>query len=75
MATRNQLLPLSPTLMRPPLMPADRPQYRLCPHPGELVRRVMSTHPASVNADDRVPRIFDGSTWRFAEMTQPHDWT
>ena len=35
----------------PPLMPADRPQYRLCPHPGELARRVMSTHPASVNAD------------------------
>jgi len=32
-------------------MPADRPQYRLCPHPGELARRVMSTHPASVNAD------------------------
>src|SRR5215217_1467307 len=26
-------------------------QYRICPHPGELVRRVMSTHPASVNAD------------------------
>ena len=24
---------------------------RLCIHPGELARRVMTTHPASVNAD------------------------
>jgi hypothetical protein len=35
----------------PPLMPSDRPQYRICPHPGELVRRVKTTHLTSVNAD------------------------
>ena len=49
----------------PPLMPADRPQYRLCPHPGELARRVMSTHPASVNADSTAGerRVSDRERW------------
>lgn len=72
---QNQLRPPAPTCWRPPRDDCRRAQYRIRPHPGELARRVMSTHPASMNADSTAGERRVSTTWTFAEMTQPHDWT
>ena len=59
------------TLMAcPPCDACRSAQYRLCPHPGELVRRVMTTHPASVNADSTAGerRVSDRRTVRWSAL-------
>jgi hypothetical protein len=51
MVTNIKLGLLPPTGWPRPRTHSRSAQYCICPHPGELARRVMSTHPRPVNAD------------------------
>ena len=74
--------PLPVTALRTPRpRPSSRPRSssaynrssRLTRPP--TIRRRIDIHALRRHQGDRLPHVTDGSIWRFAEMTQPHDWT